>query len=305
MASSQTNVAVLYQYYGSMFPAFTGPADPGFLAYVNLGLEQVINSGTWDGCVVWTIFNGSSGAIALPYNMQTIIGVDINGAPQSVFGQFAEYQEVGPGMAFTANRTGCGPLLDYGEWPTQKLIPSFTPLNSTTPASGTLTIGINNVADAGIVVRILGIDANGVEVTDATGARGIAMTTAYPKVTGTQVFSDISNVLIQSPTTIPHLHSTLGSFTSTTTDSIRSVTNFPLRPSPSSTSTRQAHGTSAFLLPANAASSTPRSGPSMTPSFRVTSTHGSSSFRPWTRKPAAPPKGPLAPNCFGRAPSTC
>lgn len=203
MASSQCNLQTLWQFYGTMFPAFTGPTDPGFLAYVNLGLEQVINSGTWDGCVVWTVFNGSSGAIALPYNMQTIIGVDINGAPQSVFGQFAEYQEVGPGMAFTANRSGCGPLLDYGEWPTQKLIPSFTPLNSTTPASGTLSIGINNVADAGIVVRVLGNDANGVTVTDATGARGIAMTTVYPMVTGTQVFSDISNVLIQSPATIP------------------------------------------------------------------------------------------------------
>lgn len=203
MASSQCNINTLWNFYGNMFPSFTGPTDPGFLKYVNLGLEQVINSGTWDGNVVWTVFNGSSGAIALPYNMQTIIGVDINGCPQMVFGQFAEYQEVGPGMAFTANRVGCGPLLDYGEWPTQKLIPMLTPLNATVPASGTLTIGITNPADANIVVRILGLDANGQTITDATGARGITMTTVYPTVTGTQIFSDISNVLIQSPTTIP------------------------------------------------------------------------------------------------------
>lgn len=203
MASSQTNLLTLWNYYEELFPGCSGPTDPKFLRLVNLGLEQVINSGTWDGNVVWTVFNGSSGAIALPYNMQTIIGVDINGCPQMVFGQFTEYQEVGPGMAFRVTAPGCGPLVDYGEWPTQKLIPQLTPIGATVPASGTLTLTITNPADINIVVRILGNDANGLTVTDATGARGITMTTAYPSVTGTQVFSDISNVLIQSPTTIP------------------------------------------------------------------------------------------------------
>ena len=202
MASSQTTLGLLWQFYGYLFPAFTGPTDPGFLRYVNLGLEQVINSGTWDGTVVWTVFNGSSGAIALPYNMQTIIGVDINGAPQTVFSQFADFQEVGVGAPFTASVTGCGPLRDFGEWPTQKIISLLAPCNSP-PATGTLTIGINNPADAGIIIRILGYDANGQTITDASGARGVTMTTAYPTVPSSQVFSDISYIEVQTPTTVP------------------------------------------------------------------------------------------------------
>lgn len=208
MASSQTNLLSLWNAMGggtssSLVPAFSSPTDPGFLRLVNLAMEQIINSGTWDGSVVWTVFNGSSGTIALPYNMQSIIGVDINGCPQMVFGQFSEYQEVGPGMGFKANAPGLGPLIDHGEWPTQKIISLLTPLGVTTPASGALTIGINNPADAGITIRIYGTNLAGQTVTDADGSRGVTMVTAYPTVTSSQVFTEISNIEVQNPTGIP------------------------------------------------------------------------------------------------------
>jgi len=206
--SSQTNLGLLWSYYGSLFPSFTDPITPNisgmsFAKYVNLGLEQVINSGTWDGNVVWTAFNGSSGTIALPYNMQTIIGVDINGCPQMVLGTFSEYQEVGPGMTLKVTQPGCGPLIDYGEWPTQKIISSLTPLNATSPASGTLTLTINNPADAGITIRFFGINGAGQDITDADGSRGFTMVTTYPSVTSSQVVTELGYIEVQNPTSTP------------------------------------------------------------------------------------------------------
>jgi len=202
MPSSSTTVSALYNAVGLLFPAFTGPNDPRFLRLVNLANEQIVNNGTWDGNVVWTVFNGSQGYIVLPYNMQSVIGFDVNGCPQMVFGQFHEYAEVGPGQ-FKATMPGCGPMIDVADgWPTQKLISSFAVAPATT-ASGTITIAINNPADAGIILRFEGKNAAGQVITDAGGARGITMVTVFPTVTSSQVFTEISSIQVQTPTTIP------------------------------------------------------------------------------------------------------
>lgn len=91
---------------------------------------------------------------------------------------------------------------DTDGWPTQKLIASFAVAPATT-ASGTLTIGINNPADANITIRLFGKDQNGQVITDSNGVTGITMVTAYPTVTSTKIFSEVSSLQVQAPPTIP------------------------------------------------------------------------------------------------------
>ncbi len=202
MPSSSTTLSALWNATGLLFPGFTGPTDAGFVRLVNLANEQIVNNGTWEGSVVWTVFNGSLGYIVLPYNMQSVIGFDVNGCPQMVFGQFHEYAEVGPGQ-FKDTMPGCGPMIDVSDgWPTQKLISSFAVAPATT-ASGTLTIGINNPADAGITIRIFGKNLANQPITDASGVTGITMVTAYPTVASSQVFMEVSSLQVQAPPTIP------------------------------------------------------------------------------------------------------
>jgi hypothetical protein len=184
MPSTQLTLQDLYDQWGALFPS-TGPTDPAFLNVVNPAIRRLVDSGTWEGCIVNCAFNGSLGYITLPRNMSSIIGVDINGWPQAVFSQFQPYMELGPGQ-IKANQPGCGPLLDMGDgYCTTSNISDYGQL-------GTLKWVISNPADAGKNIRIFGKDIFGRPVYDASGELGVNIVTAYPSVSTSLVFSDIS-----------------------------------------------------------------------------------------------------------------
>lgn len=185
MPSSPTNVNEVFLTWGDLFPS-TGPTDPAFLKVLNSALVRIVDSGSWEGCVVGCAFNGSLGYITLPRRMNSVIGVDINGWPQAVFSQFHEYMEMGFGQV-KAKSAGCGPLIDMGDgYCTQKDIADYGEF-------GTLKIVITNPADAGKNIRIFGKDLFGNPIYDASGVLGANIVTAYPTSASTsQVFKDIS-----------------------------------------------------------------------------------------------------------------
>lgn len=184
MPSTQLTVQNVWDQWGFLVPS-TGPTDPEFLNVLNPALVRLVDSGTWEGCIVGCVFNGSLGYITLPRHMQTIVGVDINGWPQAVFSQFHEYMEMGAGMV-KASSAGIGPLFDMGDgYCTQKDIADYGTL-------GTLKVVITDPGDVGKKIRFFGKDADGKPIYDSNGKLGVELTTANPEASTTQVFSDIS-----------------------------------------------------------------------------------------------------------------
>lgn len=68
-----------------------------FLRQMNYGCEELTNSGQWRGARVKVVFDSSTGIIALPRNMQSVLGAQFNCCPKPVFSSFFEYIEEGPG----------------------------------------------------------------------------------------------------------------------------------------------------------------------------------------------------------------
>lgn len=168
-----------------------------FLPFLNQYLEEVINSGTWEGTVLEVLFNGSLGYITLPYNMQSLLGVQINGWPQAVWGKFAEWQEVGPGRV-KPDVQGIGPLIESPETsPTTRRISDFG-------TGGLIRLVIVSATDAGKKVRLYGKDLLGQEVFDtSTGAMGIELTTVFPSAVTSQGFSQLDNVIFEDDMVAP------------------------------------------------------------------------------------------------------
>lgn len=179
-----------------VIPVFAGGINGGaniapgtfsdFVPYINQVLERVINSGTWEGTIAEILFNGSTGFITLPYFLQAIVGVQINGWPQQVWSKFTEYVEVGPGRV-KSDLQGIGPLIEATETsPTQFRIPDLG-------VGGPLRIVLSNAADASKSFWFDGKDlANGEVYT--SGAMGLPFTSAYPSAATAQAFSDVTNV---------------------------------------------------------------------------------------------------------------
>lgn len=160
---------------------------PTFVLYLNQVLERVINSGTWEGTIVEILFGGSTGFITLPYFLQSIVGVQVNGWPQQVWSKFAEYQEVGPGRV-KADVQGIGPLIESTQTsPTQFRIPELG------FGGGPLRIVLTNAGDAGKAFWFNGLDANNQEIYTA-GAQGLPFTSAYPSAATAQFFNDLTNI---------------------------------------------------------------------------------------------------------------
>ena len=192
MPASRITVQNAFTVLGSMFRGATSPTDPTFLNNLNLTLEQIINSGSWVGCVVPVAFNGSLGYITLPPNMQSIVGVDVNGWPQAVFSQYQEFAELGIGQ-IKATTQGCGPMIDAGDGhPTKSDIADYG-------VWGTLKITIDSSADVGNIIRFYGKDELGNVIYDSNGVEGINVTTISPSVTTTQKFSEITGINVTTP----------------------------------------------------------------------------------------------------------
>lgn len=186
MPASSINVQDVYDTLGSLF-RWTSVNDANLYTSLNLAGEQIVNSGSWDGCVAPIVFSGAPGYITLPYWAQSVMGVDINGWPRAVFSQFQQYNEMGIGMvSITGN--GYGPLIDDRDGhPTQRDIKDFG-------ASGTLKATIINPTDAVVAIRLFGLDASGNEIYDSSGNRGITLTTVNPSASTSQVFSEVTGI---------------------------------------------------------------------------------------------------------------
>jgi hypothetical protein len=197
--NTSLTAGALWQSLRKVIPTYAGgdsslTASDGsfsnFLPFLNQYLEEVINSGTWEGTIMEVIFNGSTGYITLPYNMQSIVGVQINGWPQAVWGKFAEWQEVGPGRV-RPDVQGIGPLIESPETsPTQRRIADFG-------TGGPLRIVLTNAADAGKTIRFYGKDLAGQEIFSG-GASGIDFITAFPSGATSQQFSQLDNISVET-----------------------------------------------------------------------------------------------------------
>lgn len=188
LRASPTTVQDAFNILGYSTSA-TLASDAEWINTINLLTQQITDSGSWEGCVVETLFNGSLGFITLPAQYQSVIGVDVHGWPQMVFGRFHEYSEVGPGE-FISTVQGCGPLLDIGDgFCTQTDIPDGS--------SGTLRIKITNILDAGKTIRFTALDTNGQDVYSASGV-GFNVTTVNPTVTDTNTVAKVTGIQVQT-----------------------------------------------------------------------------------------------------------
>lgn len=177
MSASQITVAqareLLYQFY---CPENINSTK--FLAGLNKVSQRGINSGKYLGNIVSGVFDSSTGYITLPYEVQSILAVTVNGCPEVIFNEFFEYVTVGPGE-LRSDLYNQGILVDAGDgYPTNRDIvdPNY------------LKFILNAPADAGKTVRIFGTSGEagslGEDLYDSsTGIRGMPLTLAYPSAT--------------------------------------------------------------------------------------------------------------------------
>lgn len=185
MGNTSLTVAIcranLYQY---ATPSDINSAQ--FLPMLNQVCSILIESGKWKGNVIDCIFDSSTGYITLPYELQSILAVQVRNVPEVVFGEFHEFVITGPGR-MKPDMQNQGLLVDCGaDVPTMV---SPDPLN---PA--TLKLTITKPADTGKSMRVYGKYPNGDDFMDAQGVRGIEITSVYPSVTTTLVASYITGV---------------------------------------------------------------------------------------------------------------
>lgn len=170
---------------GSLFP----PAQ--FSSLLNRGSERLVNSGKWKGSVIELKFPASTGFITLPPQALGVLMATWNKCPIPTFTQFHEYVETGPGN-MDLTRASMGILDDMGDG-------FATQADIVTPSVVQMFC---SSADNGAIVRLNGLDANGNEVTDASGNRGEQLTLNHPSVTSSNVYSvvtDISKPLTLQP----------------------------------------------------------------------------------------------------------
>lgn len=167
--------------------------SPLFLPALNEVIERFINSGKWKGQTpLVTIPVNGLNYFSLPRWYVSVLVMSYLRRPVPVFTPFYQFSESGPGVLPDADAWS-GLLLDLGD--------GFVTQYDITTA-GTLQLAISNAADAGKVVRLFGLDENGVDVYSSDGSLGINVTLANPTVTTTQQFSVVSGV--QAPATISH-----------------------------------------------------------------------------------------------------
>lgn len=184
MSTSQTTVLDVRQQLGWLVSNDDIYAK-NFLRNLNLARQRIIQSGRWKGCVVETVFNGSTGYITLPPHMASIEGVTLNGCPTISFTKDYPYAVYGPGTLQHVT-AGLGFLIDAGDhWVT-----SVDHI-----AGQQLRFVISNPEDVNppdneeLIIRIFGEDSNGNELYDGNGFAGMDL-----KITSaTQVFTPALN----------------------------------------------------------------------------------------------------------------
>jgi hypothetical protein len=144
------------------------------------------NSGLWLGSLVRCQFDSSAGFIALPYNMQAILGVSLRQCPAVVFSEFHQFTEVGPGLMDETLPT-VGVLTDMGE--------NFATVADPTEAA-VVRLYSTIVSDAGKQVRIYGTDANGLEILDTDGNPGERVTLTAFSADSWNSFLKVTDVML-------------------------------------------------------------------------------------------------------------
>ena len=159
--------------------------SPLFLPALNEVVERYINSGKWKGATPRvTLPVDGRNYISLPRWYQSVLVMRYQRVPRPIFTPFYEFSESGPGEMPDANNW-TGVMIDLGDgFPTQIDIVDAGPLRITTTSA----------SDAGKTIRLFGEDADGNDIYSADGSLGINVTTAYPTVTTSQVFSKVTGV---------------------------------------------------------------------------------------------------------------
>ncbi len=177
-----------------------------FLPALNEVVERFINSGKWKGQTPFVVIpvNGLN-YFSLPRWYVSVLVMSYLRCPVPVFTPFYQFSESGPGMIPDAD-AWTGLLLDLGDgFVTQYDIAT----------AGTLRLTVSNAADAGKVIRLYGLDENGVDIYSPDGSLGLNVTLVNPTVNTTQQFSVVSGVQAESTIIAPWTLSVVNSGTPT------------------------------------------------------------------------------------------
>lgn len=173
---------------------FNATAAPNFIPRLNECCDQLNDEGLWKGVTGEVWFNGTTtGYITLPRRYYAIFGANIGGVPRNTFTQFNQYKDLGLGWRPASQYTQYG-LTDDGDG-------HCTLLDLDYSSPSTLAIQITNAADAGKTIRFRGTDQDGNDIYDlsggaGTGAQGLPVTTVFPSVSTTQIFSELTNIQV-------------------------------------------------------------------------------------------------------------
>lgn len=174
--------ALLYRAAG-----LNAPGDPLFTERINQVQERYINAGLWKGVVQDYVFlTDINGVITLPWFLDSILAATLHRWPIPVFSEFNRYVPVGPGLIKKENQNGW-PFYDMGD---KFCTVRDIPVGSAGPIRTTIT----DAGDVANVNRYFGLDENGLEIVDASGAAGEAVTLVNPSVNTVKSFSKLTAI---------------------------------------------------------------------------------------------------------------
>lgn len=171
-----------------------------FLQMLNEVCERYFNSGKWKGEIVEVEFDSSPGYVTLPYDFLAMLGTQYDRVPVLGYSQFHPFLINGPGDFEHATKNWRGIVEDMGDgYPTQLEMPQ----------TSTLRIK-SNVADAGKMIRLYGLDQNNKVITDAFGVPGISYILISTSIDTAEQFSQVlgieaspsPNILMSKPWTL-------------------------------------------------------------------------------------------------------
>lgn len=134
-----------------------------FLSVANDAVARIYAAGRWEDLLGVVEFENPSGYITLPRRYSSIVGVQMGGYPRTTFSRYLEYSLAGPGD-LAADRN-MNLVVDQGSVVTQ----------SDPSAPSTLTWAATSDISSDLSIRVFGLDEDGHEIFDATGAPGVSI----------------------------------------------------------------------------------------------------------------------------------
>ena len=120
---------------------------------VNEVHERLMDIADWSYTTKQIRFYVNNNSIAMPYNVERVINVDIDGVPSMVHNRAYEFLEGGVGDINTNGRYAGKDLVDLGEgWPTFYEMPDYLPLLVYSTSSGEGSITVKGHDDTGLEV---------------------------------------------------------------------------------------------------------------------------------------------------------